>query len=233
MDVGDAHRSTAAATGSPRRPCRAPIGSAPWAATATGGTPSGSTKSRIERSCGARSQSTSMSGCTSPRLIRTESTNWTSPISPPRIEFPDPPHGGRVAVRVIAHQHQAAVLGQIGQLLRVGERRGQRLLDQTCLPASRAATHQVEVGGGGCRDRHRVRRRDPRAPARRMSWPRRSCNGRARPAPAARRDRTTTPVGARGWRAQPGRGSAPSSRRRSTASPMGDMISASPCSRRR
>ena len=56
-----------------------PIGSDPWAATETGTTCSGSIASRIDRSCGARSHITSMSGCTRPRLIRTESMYCNSP----------------------------------------------------------------------------------------------------------------------------------------------------------
>ena len=39
-------------------------------------------KSMMDRSCGARSQNTSTSGWTSPRLIRTESMNRISPRDP-------------------------------------------------------------------------------------------------------------------------------------------------------
>ena len=140
VDVGERARSTATPTGSPGRRARCRWGRPVWAATATGVTSSGSTKSRIERSCGARSQSTSMSGCTSPRLMRTESTYWTSPISPATDELPDPPHRWRVAVGVIAHEHQTGVLAPSPASFTASASDAvSGFSTRTCLPASRAA----------------------------------------------------------------------------------------------
>ena len=101
----------AAASGSRRRPGRRRSGRRRVRRPPRSRASSGRTKSRIDRSCGARSQNTSTSGWTSPRLIRTESTNRMSPSSPAPTSSRILLHRGRVAVGVVAHQDAPLLLG--------------------------------------------------------------------------------------------------------------------------
>ena len=74
---------------------------------------------------------------------------------PAADELADALNGRGVAVRVVAHEHQARAEGERGQLLSLGDRRGQRFLHQYVLAGLQGAAHKIEVGRGGCRDGHR------------------------------------------------------------------------------
>src|SRR5215468_1992572 len=69
-------------------------------------------------------------------------------------ELADALNSRGVAVRVVAHEHQARVAGQRGQLLSLGDGRGQRFLHQDVFTGLQCAPDEIEVGRGGCRDGH-------------------------------------------------------------------------------
>ena len=124
----------AAASGSRRRPGRRRSGRRRAPPPPSVWHPSGRMKSRIDRSCGARSQNTSTSGWTRPRLMRTESTYWRSPSSPPSTSSTDALHRRRVAVGVVAHQHEAPRRRRRPRASRPSATDdGERLLDQHVL----------------------------------------------------------------------------------------------------
>ena len=84
--------------------------------------------------------------------MRTESTYWISP-SPRGDQLADLAHRRRVAVGVVAHQDQAP-LGRLDQLAPLGDRGGQRLLDQHVLAGFRPPGEaRAWVRAGGDRDR--------------------------------------------------------------------------------
>ena len=142
-----------------RRPGRRRSGRRRARLTATGRTPAGSTKSRIDRSCGARSQITSMS-------------RWTRPeVDPHRVDvvqlaelagvqhLADALHRRRVAVGVVAHQRQAALARPRRPAARPPRRGGERLLHQHVLAGAQRGQGDVEVGAGRGGDRDRLHRR--------------------------------------------------------------------------
>ena len=99
-------------------------------------------------SCGARSQMTLTSLWYRPRLSRAVSTYRTRPSAPDRTRFPQLPDRGVVLERVPDHQATAASARR--PAFGVLDRRGQRLLDQDVLPASRAAARSgVAARRGG------------------------------------------------------------------------------------
>ena len=161
VDVGDGvaterHREVADARVPGADRIRAERGDPRWAACRPG-----RMKSRIDRSCGPRSHSTSMSGWTRPRFTRTESTYWISPSSPDVDQLADLQDRRRVAVGVVAHQHEATLLGHGDEL---AARR----------PARRPAASRPARA-----DRTRARRAPPRC----------GCPPASRPRPPPRRDR--------------------------------------------
>lgn len=81
--------------------------------------------------------------------MRTESTKWISPSLAGADQFPDAAHGGRVAVGVVAHQGEAALLRLGHQAHPVGVGRRQRLLHEDVLAGAQGGQGDVEVGAGG------------------------------------------------------------------------------------
>ena len=62
-------------------------------------------------------------------------------------------HGGRVAVGVVAHQHQPALLGQVHHRAAPRHAVGQRLLDQHVLAGAEGVQAEAVVGAGRRGDR--------------------------------------------------------------------------------
>ena len=162
--------------------------------------PPGRMKSRIDRSCGARSQKTSTSGWTSPRLIRTESTNRISPSSPVCDQLADLQHGRRVAVGVVGHQHEAVARARLDHA-RGRARRCRPAASRparACRPRSAASAMPLVGARRGGDRRPRRRRRGPaprrgesvtctsRAAADHAAGPRRGRGRRPRAGPSPR-----------------------------------------------
>ncbi len=63
-------------------------------------------------------------------------------------QLADLEHRRRVAVGVVAHQHQAPLVGRGHELLALGQRGRQRLLDQHVLARFERSQHDLGVGGG-------------------------------------------------------------------------------------
>ena len=129
-------------------------------------------------------------------------------------ELADALNGRGVAVRVIAHEHQARAEGERGQLLSLGGGRGQRLLDQYVLAGLQGAAHKIEVGRGGCRDGHRGDGRVAEDRIVGVGGPDGGVRTEDGPGPFDLRDRTASPAGTPAWPVRYGRDSAPSSQRR-------------------
>ena len=175
---------------------------------------------RIERSCGARSQTTP-SRWYLPRFMRGRGHEVDVADDALGQQRADRVDRGAVDEGVARHQHQVLALGDHDELLRVGRGGGQRLLDEDVLAGLQRALDERVVGRRRRRDDDRVDTRVVEDVVELLA------HGHAREAlvegdAALRCHARTGPAGsARGSRRRCARGSAPSSRSRLRPRPTG------------